>query len=70
MIRALVSADAACAVGVEPTESTNGLSRTPYCGEPAKTANANPAAVFTASTSEDRAMEASNSEIDAYELPA
>ena len=64
-IWALVSADAVCAVGVEPTARTNGWSRALWFDEPAKTANANPAAEFTASTSADRTDEACVSEVEA-----
>lgn len=60
----LVSADAAWAVGVEPTESTNaGCSSVmrPF---------ASSAALFTVSTSDDKNRSASSEEVDAYALPA
>lgn len=61
----LVSADAACAVGVDPTARTNGCSCAPLLCEFDKIASANPAAVFTASTSAERIDEACGSEVEA-----
>lgn len=68
--RALVSAVAACAVGVDPTESTKRGWFDKSCPAFAKKSKASFAAKFTASTSEERKEEASDGEVDAYAFPA
>jgi len=65
--RAFVCAVAACAVGVDPTERTNGVL---WESVSAIIDKARPAAVFTASTSADKNDETSLDVEDAYESPA
>ncbi len=59
-----VSALAACAVGVEPTARTNGISLGAAPGTLANSDKANPAAVFTAFTSVDKNAEAASKEVE------
>lgn len=68
--RALFSAVAACAVGVDPIESIK-RGRLVRSGlAVARKAKASSAAVLTAWTSEERNDEASDEDVDEYALPA
>ena len=59
-----VSAVAACAVGVDPTERTNGSVLELAVGEPFSMDKARPAAAFTESTSADRKDLAVSKEVE------
>lgn len=66
----LVSAVAACAVGVEPTERTNGSALGLTAGMPCSNDRANPAAALTESTSAERNDFAASKDVEAYDWPA
>lgn len=65
-----VSAVAACAVGVDPTESTNGVTLGLTAGMPCNNDSASPAAALTESTSADKKDFAASKEVEAYDCPA
>lgn len=60
-----VSAVAAWAVGVDPTDNTNGMFVDAAAGVPCNRDSASPAAVFTESTSDDRKAVAALREVEA-----
>lgn len=68
-IRALVSAVAACAVGVDPTARMYG-SITAFSPNLFLATNAILAASFTASTSVDKKAEAFSKDFEPYDCPA